>query len=388
MAAISAVTLVLGVAREFFIARELRASGDADLFFRGLVIVAAVRAFSGVLFRARWVPVPSGIGAWRLARSEVRTVLGLVAIGVVSLWLMFSASDRSQLAAWVFVPAVLFGVVGGVVRALAEREGQDKAAFGSEWALPICTMAGAVALGRGALGPTLGFTAGLLIAALLPLSRLRQPDVGRPLPRRDAMTALLADTLLYVNLGLLDAGLSTWVFEPGDYARLNYAYLFVNAVLAVPTAAATVVSLRIASDRESRGRLGAWALAAGVLAAACVAGVSAVMRWPTIGHAIEVAAGWDLASIAAPTLLAATPFAGLRLANAIGRQRIVVRSPAALVPWDVAGFIARAVLLIALAPVLGIIASPLALGLAELIQLGAWLPLGRRRNQGAQTRSV
>ncbi len=388
MAAISAVTLVLGVAREFFIARELRASGDADLFFRGLVIVAAVRAFSGVLFRARWVPIPSGIGAWRLARSEATTILSLVAVGIVSLGLMFPPSDRAQIAAWVFVPAVFFAVFGGVVRALAEREGEDKAAFGSEWALPICTMIGAATIGRGALGPTCGFVAGLLIAALLPLTRLRQRDLGRPLPGRGAMKVLLADTLLYVNLGLLDAALSTWVYEPGDYARLNYAYLFVNAVLAVPTAAATVVSLRMAADRGAAGRLAKWALLAGIGAGASVAAVSVVMRQPIVSSAIELAAGWDLASVAAPMLLAATPFAALRLANAIGRQHIVARAPHALLRWDVAGFVARAVLLVLLAPLLGIVASPLALGLAELIQLGAWLPLVFRRAQGAQTRSV
>lgn len=374
MAAISAVTLVLGVAREFFIARELRASGDADLFFRGLVIVAAVRAFSGVLFRARWVPIPSGIGAWRLARSEAPTVLSLVVVGIGSLGLMFSAGDRHQLAAWVFVPAVLFAVFGGVVRALAEREGEDKAAFGSEWALPICTVIGAVTIEQGALGPTVGFTVGLLIAGLLPLSRLRQRDLGRPLPPRGAMKALLADTLLYVNLGLLDAGLSTWVFEPGDYARLNYAYLFVNAVLAVPTAAATVVSLRVATEHGAVRRLAKWSLLAGVFAGASVAAVSFLMNHPVIGVAIELAAGWDLASVAAPMLLAATPFAALRLANAIGRQHIVARSPHALIRWDVAGFVARAILLVSLAPVIGIVASPLALGLAELVQLGAWLP--------------
>ena len=37
MAGLSLVTLCLGVLREFWIARELRASGEADLFFRGLV---------------------------------------------------------------------------------------------------------------------------------------------------------------------------------------------------------------------------------------------------------------------------------------------------------------------------------------------------------------
>ncbi|MBA3549902.1 MAG: hypothetical protein H0T76_25780, partial [Nannocystis sp.] len=56
MAGLSLVSLCLGVLREFWIARELRASGDADLFFRGLVIVGAGRGFGMAMFRARWIP--------------------------------------------------------------------------------------------------------------------------------------------------------------------------------------------------------------------------------------------------------------------------------------------------------------------------------------------
>ena len=55
MAGLSLVSLCLGVLREFWIARELRASGAADLFFRGLVVVGAARAFGTSLFRSRWI---------------------------------------------------------------------------------------------------------------------------------------------------------------------------------------------------------------------------------------------------------------------------------------------------------------------------------------------
>jgi peptidoglycan biosynthesis protein MviN/MurJ (putative lipid II flippase) len=56
MAGLSLVTLVLGLLREFMIARELRASGDADLFFRGLVVINTARMFGMALFRGALDP--------------------------------------------------------------------------------------------------------------------------------------------------------------------------------------------------------------------------------------------------------------------------------------------------------------------------------------------
>ena len=70
MAGLSLVTLCLGVLREFWIARELRASGEADLFFRGLVVVSAARAFGTALFRSRWIPVPRVVAARALLRGK------------------------------------------------------------------------------------------------------------------------------------------------------------------------------------------------------------------------------------------------------------------------------------------------------------------------------
>ena len=378
MAAFSAITLLLGIARELFIARELRASGEADLFFRGLVVVAAVRSFSGVLFRARWLPVDRRVGAAALAWQEWKTIAGVASIGLAALWWLFSPAERADPAAWVCAIAVVFGVAGGVARALAERERLDRIAFGSEWALPLCTIGGAVLMGGGALGPALGLAVGLMIASLLPLPFLaRGGSSSAAASPTMGMGALLGDTVLYVNLGLLDAALSTWVYAPGDYARLNYGYLFVNAVLAVPSAAATVIALRVASAREATRSLRRWSAIAGVAAAAGVGLFAAAFRIDAVAALIRRAIGWDLAGVAAPMLLASMPFAGLRLANTIGRQRIVASTPRALLVWDAVGLLGRAALLVALAPWLGIVASPLALGLAEAVQLIAWVPRGR-----------
>ena len=65
MAGLSLVTLCLGVLREFWIARELRASGEADLFFRGLVVVSAA------LVGSRMIPVPPP----RSMLSEIATMM-------------------------------------------------------------------------------------------------------------------------------------------------------------------------------------------------------------------------------------------------------------------------------------------------------------------------
>ena len=61
MGALSLVTLLLGAARELLIARDLQASGDADMFFRGLVAVATVRACALAVYRARWIPADAAI---------------------------------------------------------------------------------------------------------------------------------------------------------------------------------------------------------------------------------------------------------------------------------------------------------------------------------------
>ena len=79
MAGLSLVSLLLGLLREFWIARELRASGEADLFFRGLVVVGAARGFGLAMFRARWIPVPPPVSAechrrpmWRMSSFSCR----------------------------------------------------------------------------------------------------------------------------------------------------------------------------------------------------------------------------------------------------------------------------------------------------------------------------
>lgn len=387
MGAFSVVTLLLGGLREFVIARDLRASGAADLFFRGLAIVGACRNFGTALFRARWVPIGPGVSAATLLRREL---IPMVFVGVAALGglVVFVGDDLSDPTVAVFAIAVVLSIFGAAVRALAERAGLEREGYVLEWALPLGTIAGALLIGRGAFGPTVGITCGLAVgvAVLAPTLFLGSKRTASQSTGKDApgLTRwLLVDTLAYVNLGLLDAGLSPHIFDEGGFALLTYGYLFVNAALAVPTAAATVVALRISAggDASAHRKLRKWALLSGLVVAVGVAGTWALLGWHPIASTIDQAAGWKLTEGVRPVVLLAIPFASLRLANTVGRQFQVANDPRRLLPWDFAGLAGRTVLLVVGAQTIGILASPIAVALAELVQLGAWIrvPGGKPR---------
>jgi hypothetical protein len=384
MGALSAVTLVLGVLREFVIARDLQASGAADLFFRGLAVVGAARYFSMALFRARWIPIGAGVDALDLLRGERGSVALIVVIAIGGLGLMLPAEAWTGATAWVFVFGAAVAVLGSAVRALAERAGLERRGFALEWALPLGTIVGAVFIRRGALGPAVGLAGGLTLglALLAPIvvgaARRSSAATSAGPSSPQAIRWLLLDTLSYVNLGLLDAGMSRALFDEGGFALLNYAYMFVNAGLAVPMAAATVVSLRIASrgDEASRAKLRAWALVAGVVVGGCIALVYATLSWAPVAELVDRAAGWSFSEAIRPIVLYALPFGALRLTNTVGRQFLVAHDPKALVPYDLVGLVGRTAVLVVGAATIGVLASPIALTFAELVQLPAWM---RRR---------
>lgn len=387
MGALSVVTLLLGVLREFVIARDLQTSGAADLFFRGLVVVGASRNFGLALFRARWIPIGPQVTARQLLMRERGTIAAIIAVAIVGLAGLLAGPDWHDPAAWVFIVAVVLAVIGGAVRALAERAGMEREGFMLEWALPLGTIAGGLLVGRGAFGPALGITAGtaLGLAALAPRVFGRGAPESTGSGRDDTAATLtrwlLVDTLIYVNLGLLESVVSKFVFSEGGFALLNYAYLFVNAALAVPTAAATVVSLRIASDGgvDAQRRLRGWAAVAGIGIGAAVLAVWAGLGLGPVQRAVDAAAGWAFCDAIRPVVLYAVPFAGLRLANTVGRQYLVAHDPRRLIGWDLGGFVLRAVALTVGALYIDILASPLALAVAELVQLGAWVRIGGGR---------
>ncbi|MGB1016447.1 MAG: hypothetical protein ACPG4T_20075, partial [Nannocystaceae bacterium] len=280
---------------------------------------------------------------------------------------------------WVILGCVGLAIVGGAIRALAERAGHERRGFILEWAVPIGTIVGALWLGRGALGPTIGITAGMLVGALalLPVAfndppGEQKPDLG-PAKHRHHTRYLLLDTLLYVNLGLLDAGLSH-LYSDGDFARLNYALLFVNAALMVPTAAATVVSLRVAAEdpEGSARKLRKWAGIGGLVVGALVGLIAYAMTWSWLARALDAAAGWAIADELQLIILVSIPFAALRFANTVGRQHHVAHNPKKLIPWDIAAVAVRALLIVGTAATLGVLASPLAIAAGELLALAAW----------------
>ncbi len=381
MAGLSLVTLCLGVLREFWIARELRASGEADLFFRGLVVVSAARAFGTALFRSRWIPVPRVVAARDLLRAELGTCAAVSAVGLVALVVIAGLPALAEATLWVFALGVWLATFGSAVRALAERAGLERRGFVLEWALPIGAIAGALLRPHGALGPSLGILAGLFVglAALLPPVLSDRVDGTGPEGQvnapadRGRTRVLLLDALVYANLGLLDAALSQ-VFVVGGFALLNYAYLFVNAALMVPSAAATVVGLRVSAggDPAAQRQLRRWAVVGGVVCAALVVAVGLLLGWAPVAKQVDAAVGWSLAASIAGLVLWSAPFAGLRLANTIGRQFVIATEPRRVLAWDLGGLAGRALILGLGAAVLGLKASPLGLAFAELLQVGAW----------------
>lgn len=384
MGAFSAISLLFGVLRELVIARDLQASGAADLFFRGLAVVGASRAVSLSLLRARWIPLGPEADARGLVRRELATCGLLIAAAAVGLLAILGPSELRDPTAWVFAVGIVLAVAGSIVRALAERIGFELRAYAIEWALPIGAILGATLVGRGALGPAIGTVIGLLVGvvALLPTILAppavpEQPTDGRvPAPVR----WLLLDTLTYVNLGLLDSALSSRVFADGGLALLNYGYLFVNAALLVPSAAATVVALRIAGTRRSDAqvRLRRWALLASALVGAIVLAAWAGLALPPVSNAVDGAAGWSITGSIRPIILYSVPFAALRLANTVGRQWWVAHDPRRLAPYDLVGLAGRAAIVAIGASFWGVLASPIGLAFAELVQLGAWIRRSER----------
>ena len=379
MVGLSLVTLVLGLLREFAIARELKASGAADLFFRGLVVINTARMFGMALFRARWIPVPAAVPAGRLMRAERWTCAAISLVCLIMLAL-FMGAEIAGPTGWALAGAVVLAVYGSAVRALAERAGRERSAFALEWALPIGAIAGALLVPRSTLGPALGLLAGLAVGlvALLPiLSRRTGPeDQASDAPRADdpARTrVLLLDALVYGNLGLTDTAFSP-LYAEGQFALLNYGYLFVNAAIMAPTAAATVVSLRLASggDAAMHAVLRRWAVIGGLASAGLVAAVGGLLMWGPIARVIDARVGWSLSAAAGTFVLCAAPFGGLRMMNAVGRQFVVANEPGRVVRWDLVGLVGRALLLAACAMTLGIAASPLALVVSEAVQIAAW----------------
>ena len=376
MAGLSVVTLLLGATREFLIARELRASGAADLFFRGLVAVSAARVVGLSLYRSRWFPAPREVLGTVLLRQERWVSLAMAGAGIAALLAIVGPRAWADPTVWVFAVSVTLAVHGSAMRALAERAGRERRGFALEWGIPLGTIAGATLLPGGALGPALGLMVGLAVgvAGVWPAAQCPGGHDTKSMSSGTGMTtALLLDALVYANLGLLDAALSH-LFDVGGFARLNYAYLFVNAAIMVPSAAATVVALRASAGDPARvhAKLRRWAVLGGVAGASAVTAVGLLFAWPPAAATIDRAIGWNVSEQTGVLILWSAPFAGLRLANTIGRQAQVAADPRALVPWDLAGIAGRALILGFGAATIGLAASPIGLAFAELVQLGAW----------------
>ncbi|MCA9662110.1 MAG: hypothetical protein KC486_27475, partial [Myxococcales bacterium] len=286
----------------------------------------------------------------------------------------------------------------GHLRALAERRGRELRGFGVDWGLALGTIAGTLLLrDHGALGPSVGLLAGLAVGtAMLWPGRGRTPKPAPREPENDApaVTApgdrrplwLLLDALLYGNLGVVDS-LFSHLLIAGSLAVLSYAGLFVNSALMLLTGAVTVVALRMAAatrgahsgDGSGAPSMRRWSLLGGGAVTLGLLVIGLLLGWAPVVELFERLLGWDLAGSVRPVVLWSLPYAFLRLANTIGRQRRLVHGELrGVVAWDVAGIAARSIILALVIAELGLVAFPLAAAAAELLQLGVWWGEGRR----------
>lgn len=385
MAVLSAGTLLLGMLRELVIAQHMQASATADLFFRGVVVVGAARNFTLALLRSRWIPLPPGPSATSLLRSGMGACTMVAVASVATLGIVIPVAMWWTPESLTFVACVTVAAYGAAIRALAERNGHEKRGVALDWIPLLGTISGTLWAARGdhalAMGATGGLTLGLLVSTLLLWpAATRRGDDGPMTAVRAAppSVSLYIDTLIYVNLGLVDSLLSLYVFGEGEFALISYSYMFVNAILAVPTAGATILALRLGGRAGATDavRLRRYALLAGAIAGLGVVVMATLLGWSPLASRIDAAVGWPVTERIAPLVLASAPFAALRLANTVGRQIRVAKDPDGVVVWDVAGLLVRVAMLGLGAAWIGPVASPVALALAEAIQLGAWL--GRR----------
>lgn len=396
MGALSVITLLLGAGRELLIARDLQASGDADIFFRGLVAVATVRACALAVYRARWIPADARIPTVALLGDGARSASLLGLIGVLGLLpligprdLIAAASEGSQaLALASLALAAFLASWAGHLRALAERRGRELRGFGVDWGLALGTIAGTLALeDSGALGPSLGLLVGLSVGVvMLWPARVRlslegpamdiqaaPPEAAEPPPGGSKRPLwLLLDALLYGNLGVVDS-LFSHLLVAGSLAVLSYAGLFVNSALMLLTGAVTVVALRMAASSSEGRSMRRWSLLGGAAVTLGLAAIGLLLGWAPIAGGIEQLLGWDLAGSVRPVVLWSLPYAFLRLANTVGRQRRLVRGDLrGVIGWDLAGLTVRSLLLAAAIGTLGLVAFPVAAAAAELLQLMVW----------------
>lgn len=370
MASWSAATLTAGIGRELLLARTLRMSDEADAFFRGWVVLSTIRALTLTVLRVRWLAhdrPPEN--PW----SD--TSRGLLLAAVVG-WLGMAIALGQASATWLgasWALGVAIAVGSSVPRVLAEASGREGVAFATDVLTPLGTITGVLCWGPSAQSALSGALLGLSVGGALAAVAARSPSHGAEVPRtpqHSKSTHVVVDTLLYANVGWWDALLSARIYAPGAFAQLNYGFMFVNAVLVVPSAALQVLALR---DIERSASSRRWtALGAGISAAAATALVAGFLGSSWCPVSLDRWMGWPMGQSSEGIVWAAVPFAGLKLANTVGRAHRLVKAPRSLWLADGVGWLLRTGLLLALAPLWGALASAWALAAAESVQLVAW----------------
>jgi putative peptidoglycan lipid II flippase len=319
LAASVLLSRVLGYAREAVLAYQVGAGPEADAYRAGFQIPDLLNYFlAGGALSVAFVPLYTQArargraGAERLVATVLGTIGALSILGTALLWwqaealvgLQFPRFDEPTRALTVHVtrivlPAQVFFLTGGIVRAVLMAEGR----FGAQAAAPLlyngCVIAGGLLLAP-RLGVA-GFAWGALAGAFLGNFLVGWVDLARLVRLRVRVAPLDPDFRRYlvvaaplmfgVTLLVVDEWYERWfggLLAPGTVAQLGYARQLMLVPVAIVGQALAAAALPFMARLWSEGRR---------------AELDAlVLRTLRMGVAIAIAAAGALFALAEPAV--------------------------------------------------------------------------------------
>jgi putative peptidoglycan lipid II flippase len=310
---------VLGYVREAVLAYQVGAGPEADAYRAGFQIPDLLNYFlAGGALSVAFVPLYTQARARGRAEADrlFATVLGTIGafavIGTALLWwqadalvaLQFPRFDPETRALTAYVtrivlPAQIFFLTGGIVRAVLMAEGR----FGAQAAAPLLYNGCIIAAGW-LLAPRMGvegFAWGALAGSFLGNFLLGWVDVQRRVRLRVRVAPLDPDFRRYlavaaplmfgVTLLVVDEWYERWfggLLEPGTVAQLGYARQLMLVPVAIVGQALAAAALPFMARLWSEGRRGELD--------------ALVLRTLRVGLALAVVAAGALFALAEPTV--------------------------------------------------------------------------------------
>jgi putative peptidoglycan lipid II flippase len=336
----------LGYAREAVLAWQVGAGAEADAYRAGFQIPDLLnQLLAGAALSVAFVPLYTRARARSRAEAErlLATVLGTIGalsvVGTALLWwqaealvaIQFPRFDEATRALTVHVtrivlPAQVFFLTGGIVRAVLMAEGR----FGAQAAAPLLYNACIIA-GGWWLAPRLGvegFAWGALVGSFLGNFLVGWLDVQRHVRLRLRVAPFDADFRRYLfvaaplmfglTLFVVDEWYERWfggLLEPGTVARLGYARQLMLVPVAIVGQALAAAALPFMARLWSEGRreeldaLVLRTLRAGVAIAVFAAGALFALAGPAVTAVYERGRFSAEDTLAVATLLSILIFA-------------------------------------------------------------------------------